>query len=201
LELRNEFLVNTSAEAAWPILLDVARIAGCVPGGELVDKLDERSFKGRVSIKLGPMMLAFEGIAKFTDIDAANRRARIEARGSDKKGRGAAQANVTMQLVRKDASTLVQIATDLQLSGPVAQIGRASSLIEDVSQQIVGEFAGNLNRQIGAMAATQATNAAGPQQTASQAAPISGFRFAARVLWAALGRRFGKSTEKPEAKP
>ena len=150
LELKNEFSVNMPIEEAWPMLLDVARIVQCVPGGELLEKLDARNFKGRVSVKLGPMLLTFEGNAKFIDIDEISRQVGIEARGTDKKGRGAAQAKVRLRLEPKGQSTNVLILTDMRLSGSVAQIGRASGLIEDVSRQIVESFANNLNQRFGA---------------------------------------------------
>jgi carbon monoxide dehydrogenase subunit G len=202
LQLKNEFVVNTPIGAAWLMLLNVERIARCVPGGELLDKMDERTFKGRVSVKLGPMSLAFEGIAKFVDVQDAVRRARIEAQGSDKKGRGAAQAKVTVQLQPRDAVTVVNIATDLQLSGAVAQIGRASGLIEAVSRQIVEEFADNLNRQITIAGAVAADAATGPEVNASiGSTSIAGFGFATRMFRAMFGRWLAKLTHKPDAKP
>ena len=190
MELKNEFLVNTPIAAAWPMLLDVARIVQCVPGGELIEKLDERSFRGRISVKLGPMLLTFEGIAKFIDIDESSRRAEIEARGADKKGRGAAQAKVKLQLEPKGKSTNVLILTDMQLSGSVAQIGRASGLIEEVSRQIVGAFANNLNQQIGtsAFAKPSAEHLAAAEPSPVKATPISGFNLAARTLFGAISR-------------
>lgn len=171
------------------MLLDVASIAQCVPGGELLEKLDERSFKGRVSVKLGPILLTFEGVAKFVDIDDVNRIANIEARGADKKGRGGAQARVKLQAMPEGQSTKVTILTDLQLSGSVAQIGRASGLIEEVSRQIVGEFACNLNRRVGAdsVAGPHPEGAVVVKQTGS-ATPLSGLRFAQQVLWNVIGR-------------
>jgi carbon monoxide dehydrogenase subunit G len=199
--LKNEFVVNLPIEAAWLMLLNVERIAQCVPGGELLEKMDERSFKGRVSVKLGPMHLVFEGIAKFVEVQDAVRCARIEAQGSDKKGRGAAQAQVTLQLQPREPATVVNIATDLRLSGAVAQIGRASAVIEAVSRQLVEEFADNLNRQIAATAAA-ADAAPGAEVNASDGATsIAGFRFAIHVLWAMFGRLLAKLTHKPAARP
>jgi carbon monoxide dehydrogenase subunit G len=181
------------------MLLNVERIAQCVPGGELLEKIDERSFKGRVSVKLGPMFLVFEGIAKFIEVQDAVQCARIQAQGSDKKGRGAAQAQVTVQLQPREPATVVNIATDLRLSGAVAQIGRASGLIEAVSRQLVEEFADNLNRQIAA--AADATPGAEVVNASDGATSIAGFSFALHVLWAMLGGLLAKLTHKPTAKP
>jgi carbon monoxide dehydrogenase subunit G len=193
LQLKNEFVVDTPIDAAWLMLLNVERIAQCVPGGELLEKADERSFKGRVSVKLGPMFLAFEGIAKFVEVQDAVRRARIEAQGADKKGRGSAQAKVTVQLQPREAATVVNITTDVQLSGAVAQIGRASGLIEAMSRHLVEEFADNLNRQIATTSAAAVDAAVGPEAKASDGpASISGFSFATKVLWKMFGRLLAK---------
>jgi carbon monoxide dehydrogenase subunit G len=178
-------------EQAWPLLLNVADIARCVPGGELLDRLDDRSFKGRVTVKLGPILLTFEGIAKFTEIDSAAHRARVEAIGTDKKGRGTAQAAVTMQVVPIGSTSKVTVVTDLQLSGAVAQYGRASGLIAEVSQQLVNEFAENLNQLIGepdvaGNAASENISATQPSRPAVK--PISGFRLASLIFRKACER-------------
>jgi carbon monoxide dehydrogenase subunit G len=192
LELSNEFSVNMPIEVAWPMLLDVDSIVQCVPGGELLEKLDGRNFKGRVSVKLGPMLLTFEGIAKFIDIDETNRQAEIEARGTDKKGRGSAQAKVRLRLEPKGQSTNVLILTDMQLSGSVAQIGRASGLIEEVSRQLVGAFANNLNQRFGAstFGKPPPENSAIAEPAPVIATPISGFNLAVRTLCNVFARLF-----------
>ena len=195
MELKNEFEVRAPAERAWPLLLDVASIAGCVPGGELVEKLDDRSFKGRISVKLGPVVMAFEGVARFTEIDDVGRRTRVEARGSDKKGRGTAQANVVMQLVPNGAATKVSIITDLQLAGSVAQYGRASGLLAEVSQHLVDEFSANLNRRIGNSAADVAAAGSKAATVADdRAAPISAWTIVMRVLSNSIARLFRRLT-------
>src|SRR6185312_1866494 len=158
MELKNELEVRAPIEKAWPLLLDVASIAECVPGGELVEKINDRSFKGRVSVKLGPVLMTFEGIANFIEISEEQHRTRVEARGSDKKGRGTAHANVVMQLTPNGVSTAVSIVTDLQLAGSVAQYGRASGLLAEVSRHLVDDFSANLNKRIESAAAGAGRN-------------------------------------------
>ena len=185
MQLKNEFEVDVPVGQAWPLLLDVASVVECVPGAELLEKLDDGGFKGCVSVKLGPVLLTFEGVAKFDEIDAAAHRARVNARGADKKGRGSAIATVTMQLTADGDSSKVTAITDLQLSGTVAQYGRASGLIADVSQQLVDDFAKNLNRRI-TEAATPAASVAPTMH--EPAKPISGFGFISRLLFRSLAR-------------
>jgi uncharacterized protein len=193
-ELKNEFEVAVPAEQAWPLLLDVGTVIQCVPGAELIERNADDSFKGRISVKLGPVMLTFEGIAKFDEIDPQARRVRVSGRGTDKKGRGSAIATVNMQLTQNGASSKVTTVTDLQLSGTVAQYGRGVGLIADLSQQIVDEFTANLNRRIietAARAPGEAQASPAPQLAVK---PISGLRLATKMLWRSLARLFGQRT-------
>lgn len=195
MELKNELVVQAPLQQAWPLLLDVASIAECVPGGELVEKIDDRSFKGRVSVKLGPILLTFEGIANFTEIDEANHRTRVEARGSDKKGRGTAQADLVMQLIPDGAFTKVSIVTDLQLAGSVAQYGRASGLLAEVSQHLLDDFSENLNRRIrNSPAPGDVDNVGQHPVVTSTATPISAWTIVVRTLSSSLMRLLKKLT-------
>ena len=192
MELKNEFTVDVPAERAWPLLLDVATVIPCVPGAELIEQLSDGSFKGRISVKLGPVLLTFEGIVKFDEIDPLARRVRVNGRGADKKGRGSALATVMMQLTPNGALSNVTTVTDLQLSGAVAQYGRASGLIADLSQQIVDVFAANLNRRIVAAAAPESGEPHPFPATQPAVKPLPGFRLALRALWKSLTRLLGK---------
>ena len=196
MELKNEFEVSAPIEQAWALLLDVASVAECVPGGELIERISDRLFKGRISVKLGPVLLAFEGVTNFTEIDEAAHCTRIEARGSDKKGRGTALANVVMRLIASGDATKVSIVTDLQLAGSVAQYGRASGLIAEVSQHLADAFSTNLNRRIGHAAAVAATDVNGsPDALArSVAKPISALGVAFRILTNSIARLFKRLT-------
>jgi carbon monoxide dehydrogenase subunit G len=193
MKLTNEFTVPVPAEEAWATLIDVERIVPCMPGAELVERVGDNGYKGRVSVQLGPVKLALEGIAKFVEIDEAARRARVEAQGADKRGRGGAHAKVAFQLMPDGAKSRVQVETDLQLSGSIAQYGRASGLIAEVAKELTGQFAENLGREIGRsqMSAVASQSDTEPQRTAPPAAtPISGFRLAARVAWGTAARFF-----------
>jgi uncharacterized protein len=191
-ELKNEFKIDVPAERAWPLLLDVATVIQCVPGAELIEQLSDGSFKGRISVKLGPVLLTFEGVVKFDEIDPLARRVRLNGRGADKKGRGSAFATVVMQLTPNGALSNVTAVTDLQLSGTVAQYGRASGLIADLSQQIVDEFTVNLNRRIVAAVARTPEEPHPFSATQPAVKPLPGFRLALRALWKALARLLGK---------
>ncbi len=200
MEINNEFNVSLPPAEAWAILMDIERIAPCMPGAEIIEVIDDKTYKGRVSVRLGPVALTFGGIAKFEMIDENGQRARVSARGTDPKGRGGADAKVDFSLSAAGDGTRVEINTDLQLSGAVAQYGRGAGMISDLASQLVGQFATNLNAQLAAEdgdaalaldGAAEPTHAAPVEQPAS--APISGFSLGLRVLWNAIKRLFSWS--------
>jgi carbon monoxide dehydrogenase subunit G len=211
MEFDNSFEVPLPAGDAWKVLMDIRRIAPCMPGAELTDTVDERTDKGRIAVRLGPVALAFAGTVKFDEIDEANRRARIAAQGSDAKGRGAANAVASFHLEPAGDGTKVLVHTNLTLSGAVAQYGRGVGIIQMTAAQIITQFANNLKAQLakegGLIAAAPADAPAisaavaspapprqspGPaQQPAPPAAkPISGFALMANVLLGFLRRLF-----------
>jgi carbon monoxide dehydrogenase subunit G len=148
MDLTNSFVVPVTPDRAWPLLLDVERIAPCLPGATLTEMIDPRSFKGRASVKVGPVALTFDGSAKLVDVDDTARTARLEARGSDAKGRGGAQAEARFALVPEGSGTRVTVNTHLVMNGAVAQYGRASGLMQEVANQLVTQFAANLAAQL-----------------------------------------------------
>ena len=201
MKLINEFDIPLPPAQAWPLLLDVERIVTCMPGAALIERVADDSYKGRVSVRLGPVTLAFEGIAKFVTIDPVARIARVEAQGLDKKGRGGAHATVAFTIEPKGDISKVIIDTDLQLSGSVAQYGRASGVIVEVAKDLVRQFSNNLHRDIqagGAGAIGDAANHSAKAQTPVESPQaISGLELAARALWntvlASVKRMFGRA--------
>src|SRR5215469_3696224 len=98
MDIKNNFDVPLAVDAAWKTLLDIKRIAPCMPGAELLEIVDPNTYKGRVSVRLGPVALTFAGTARFEEIDAVAHRARVKAQGTDAKGRGGANGVVTFAL-------------------------------------------------------------------------------------------------------
>jgi hypothetical protein len=196
MKIENGFDVPLAPADAWRVLLDIERIAPCMPGAELLETLGENAYKGRLAVKLGPVAVSFVGTARFEAIDEAARSMRVKAGGSDEKGRGGAQATVEFALVeRAPGTTHVAIVTDLALNGAVAQYGRGAAMIQDMAQQMVGRFATNLRRQIeesGAAAASATAPPLGaPPVARAPAKPVSGLALFLGALWRALKRMVG----------
>lgn len=152
--INNTFEVPLPPAQAWKVLMDIPTIAPCMPGAELTDVVDENTYNGKVSVRLGPVALTFAGTVRFTEKDEAARKARVAAQGKDAKGRGGAHANVDFHIEPAGTGSRVLLKTDLMLSGAVAQYGRASGMIQDVAQQLIGQFANSLKSQL---AATEVT--------------------------------------------
>jgi uncharacterized protein len=164
IELDNSFTVPVPPEQAWDVLLDVERIAPCMPGAS-VTSVEGDEVQGQVKVKLGPLSLAYKGTAKFTEKDEASRTIAIEATGKETRGAGTASANVQAILKPGDAagSTLVSIHTSLNVTGRPAQFGR--SLLPEVSGKLIAQFATNLEAMI-----TADSPAAAPEADAAETA-------------------------------
>ena len=148
MEFTNSFEVSLAPDKAWPWLMDVESIVPCMPGAELLEKREDGSFKGKISVRLGPVGLVFICDASFTDIDNERYKAQIVASGSDAKGRGTANARIGFAMQPSAKGSKVLIDTELELSGIVAQYGRGVGIIQNVANQIVSQFAQNLEARI-----------------------------------------------------
>jgi carbon monoxide dehydrogenase subunit G len=198
MDIKNTFDVPVPVDDAWRLLLDIKRIAPCMPGAELLEIIDPKTYKGKVSVRLGPVALSFVGTARFEEIDEAAHRARVKGQGTDAKGRGGASGVVTFTLSPIAGGTRVDAETNLNLSGSVAQYGRGTGMIQDVATQIIGQFAAALRTMLAQDKPPQAATTAPVGQTPHTASanpppapkPISGFSLMARVLWNALRRLF-----------
>ena len=148
MEFDNSFDVPLSPAQAWAVLMDIRRIAPCMPGAALTEVIDAQNFRGKIAVRLGPVALAFAGRVQFEDVDDTNHSARVKAQGSDDKGRGSANATATFRIEPADIGSRVFIHTDLMLSGAVAQYGRGVGMIQATAAQIIGQFAANLRAQL-----------------------------------------------------
>ena len=148
MQLKNSFDVARPPAQAWSILLDIPKSITCMPGVELTSVEPDGSYKGKLSVKLGPVALKFNGVATLEDVDEAAHSAIIRAKGTDLQGRGGAGATARMRVVANGNDSTVLIETDLQLSGLVAQYGRASGVISAMAGEMVSAFATNLRTRV-----------------------------------------------------
>ncbi|HRL22037.1 MAG TPA: SRPBCC family protein [Alcaligenes sp.] len=149
MNFKNRFHIPLPLEQAWTLMLDVPRIMPCLPGATLTGVLDNNTYQGSVSVRLGPIKLAFDGTAELLRTDQENYIAYLRGAGLDPKGRGAASSDFSFALTSApDGGTDVEVSTELTLSGAVAQYGRGSGMIAEVASQILGQFERNLARLV-----------------------------------------------------
>jgi carbon monoxide dehydrogenase subunit G len=148
-KLDHSFTVPVPVEEAWGVLLDVPRVAPCMPGATLND-FDGEGFTGTVKVKVGPIVLTYTGKGRFVERDEAARRVVVEASGRDTRASGTASATVTAALKPEGDSTRVEVTTDLSVTGKPAQFGRG--MLSDVGGRLIGQFADCLATELTAPA-------------------------------------------------
>jgi carbon monoxide dehydrogenase subunit G len=165
MNLENEFTVPVPVDEAWQVLLDVERMAPCMPGAALTS-VNGDEFTGTVKVKVGPITVTYNGEAKFLSKDDATHRAVIEAKGKESRGSGTAGATVTTQLVGEGSTTKVRVETDLNVTGRPAQFGRG--VMSEVAAKLIDQFAKCLEDEINSAPSPSAATA----QTAAPAAAV-----------------------------
>lgn len=182
-------------DAVWDYFQNVPQVAAALPGTSLTEREGEDRYRGEVVISAGPVKLEFEGAAEIVERDQARRTIRVEATGADRKGRGQAALLLDAELSPSGTGTAVDIALDLNLSGPAAQYGRG--LVSDVTAVLLQEFGQNLQRRLTAIAEGRDPDAV------EAAPPASGLSFALRAARLALLRvlrRFFGPYERPPSR-
>jgi uncharacterized protein len=186
MEFDNAFDIPLPPAVAWRTLMDIERIAPCLPGAELTGKVDDRTYKGKVGVRLGPVALSFAGTARFEEIDDAGHTARVKASGTDAKGRGGANSMVSFRIEPAGTGSRVLVHTNLTLSGSVAQYGRGAGMIQEVAAQLLGQFATSLRGMIAAESVATPAQETSATPPAPAPRPISGIRLMLRVLWSLI---------------
>ena len=184
MRLENSFDVPAPISQVWEFMLDVPRVAPCMPGCELTEVVDEQTWKGKVNVKLGPVSLSYAGKAVMLERDDGAHRVVLKADGTETKGKGTASARVNSHMEESDGATRVLIQTDLTLSGAVAQFGRG--MIADISQRLTDQFAENLRER---MAAPAVESGDDPPAAAQ---PVAGVRLGLWAMFRAIGRFFAR---------
>jgi uncharacterized protein len=170
MKLENSFTVPVPVGQAWEVLLDVERVAPCMPGATL-ESADGEKFTGHVKVKAGPVTLAYQGTASIISADAHEHVAVISAQGKTRGGTapGTAAATVTMRLTDLGQTTGVDLHTELKLTGRQAQLGRHA--IPEVAGGIIQQFADNLATRLTAGPATPSSRSGTAAPTAPGPVP------------------------------
>jgi carbon monoxide dehydrogenase subunit G len=145
MKIEDQFRVDVPIEEAWRVLLDVERIAPCMPGAQL-QEIEGDEYRGVVKVKVGPITAQYKGAARIIEADEDARRIVLKGEGRDTRGQGNASATVTVLLAPDGAGTQVSVDTDLNVTGKVAQFGRG--VMADVSGKLLGQFVACLESNV-----------------------------------------------------
>lgn len=148
LKLENEFVVAAPVERTWTMLLDLERVARCLPGATVEPGSEEGTYNGSVRVKVGPMTLDYSGVARIASVDEVARIAAFDVQGKEVRGQGSASATISNKLMPEGESTRVLVETSLSVTGRPAQFGRG--IMQDVAASMLTGFANCLSQQIAA---------------------------------------------------
>ncbi len=146
MKLVNEFTVAAPIEETWTTLLDVERVASCLPGASIEPVGEDGSYRGRMRVKVGPVSMSYGGTVRLAEVDADSHVAAFEARAKETRGTGTAAATIRNTLTETADGTRVQVETDLDVTGRPAQFGRG--LMEEVASKMLGQFSGRLEKLV-----------------------------------------------------
>jgi uncharacterized protein len=207
--IENEFTVKRPVDEVWSYLLDVEKIAPCMPGAELTETVDDHTWNGKVNMAFGPVKMAFAGSVSMEERDDAAHRVALKAKGTEQKGKGAANATVTSWLEAIDGGTKVSMQADITLTGAAAQMSRG--LLPEVSRRLTQQFADCLEESLAANASAPAATpaadgaaapsegapavseaAAAPKPAPVVAKPVGGLRLGLAAIWSMIAGFFRK---------
>jgi carbon monoxide dehydrogenase subunit G len=138
----DSFDVDAPVDKVWPILKDVPRVATCIPNAQITETVDDKTYRAKVSVKVGPVSVGYNATITILSLDDATFTATLDVKGDDTKGRGGVKASVVSRAEQRGDKTHVELHTDAQISGVIATVG--GRMIESVARKTVAEFAKNL---------------------------------------------------------
>jgi carbon monoxide dehydrogenase subunit G len=179
MKLEQSFEVAAPIDQVWEALIDIQRVAPCLPGAAVTDRNDDGSYNGTFTIKIGPTTAAYTGKLEMENVDPSAHVATMQAQGTDKRGQGGAKATIVSKLSPAGAGrTRVEVDTDYHITGRLARFGRGG-MIEDISERLLREFAACLQSSLGQGAPSgpaveePSPEAASPPPTEAPAAPVT----------------------------
>jgi uncharacterized protein len=182
MRIEQKFIVDASPERVWALLTDPFRVARCLPGASVTEKIDDRTYAGTITVKVGPIAASYRGRMTFERLDTARREAELVATGQDVRGRGGADMRLTSRVVGLEggAATEVLLTSDVTINGLLGQMGRG--MIETVSSQMLDQFTAAVRDHLAAESAAAPAPEAAPALNALSIGTDGLMRAARRVF-------------------
>ena len=188
--LHNTLKLPIAPDLLVPLLEDLERIAPCLPGASIQERVDERTYKGRVTVKVGPVTVKYDGVMTVLEVDREARRLVMRGEGRDPQGAGTASATITMTVIEDGAGgSLGSIESEVAITGRVAQFGRG--LMQDVADRLLSQFATCLERTLAQDPSTEAPELNPPPQPAPRESSVGALSLLLGVLWRRIRRLLG----------
>jgi len=209
-KLEQSFTVQAPLDRVWEALIDVQRVAPCLPGAEITEAGDDGTYRGTFTVKLGPTTAAYRGELSMEAVDEVARRVTMDAKGQDKRGQGSAKATIVSVMREEGGATKVDVETDFTITGRLARFGRGG-MIKDISNRLLRDFSDCLTKTIEgeSTADTPASQGTGSRWSTvvlesedtpvaarpapAPAKPIGGISLFFSVLWERIRRLFGRA--------
>lgn len=202
MNLEQSFTVAAPVEEVWAALIDVERVAPCLPGAEVTGHDDDGTYHGAFTVKLGPTTANYRGTLKMESLDESTHTAVMSAKGTDRRGQGGAHATITSTMRQEGAATHVDVNTDFAITGKLARFGRGG-MIEDISKRMLRDFGACLQSSLASEAPEEAAAPAQPAGASAEtpspatpppppqpAKPVHGISLFFSVLWERIQRFF-----------
>lgn len=142
----DSFEIEAPVDRVWALLTDIPKVATCIPNAEITEVVDDKTYRAKVSVKVGPVSVGYKATIYVEKLDPATHTAAFRVQGDELRGRGGVKATMTSQAIALDGKTRVTLHSDAQISGIVASVG--GRLIESVAKKTIGEFATNLSKMV-----------------------------------------------------
>jgi carbon monoxide dehydrogenase subunit G len=196
-KIEEEFEVRAPVQQVWEYLIDPAKVVVCIPGAELLEAQDERTFAGAVKVKLGPMSMSFKGLMRFTEVDEQGHQVRMVGDGREAGGAGSAKVTMLSKVAPlKGVGAMVVVNAEVDLVGKVVQFGRG--MIEEVSRQLFRQFSACVKQRLEVEVAdesqlsgqTQAESLSTDKSPEAETEALSAAPLVLRAMWTVLRRFF-----------
>jgi carbon monoxide dehydrogenase subunit G len=169
-KIEKKFQVQEPIEKVWGLLSDPPKVVSSVPGAKIIERVDDRTYKGSISVKVGPTATDYKGEVHILNMDPVGHRMEIEGKGQDVRGKGGATMKMTGDLkATSDGGTEVITTSEVSIVGLLAQFG--GRMINDVSNRIFDEFTKSFRAQLAEM--THAETAIEGQPDSAGGAPVT----------------------------
>ncbi len=187
LTIEQKVTVAAPPERVWAFLTDPYQVASCLPGAAITEKVDDQTYRGTITVKVGPVTTSYKGTIHFARLDRARWEAELRGQGQDVKGKGGAEMRMQSRLHPTDTGTEVAVSSEVSISGLLAQMGRG--MIEAVSTQIFRQFAAAMQQRLTASPGDVTSAVAG------DAKPLDALSLGAKAVSQTVRRLLGGKAE------